>query len=118
MILEIEQDKINQYISKKKKQVKEKNILGYKAGVVFAEQYSSQLGNELAKEYTDLDFIAIINTSSQTVSYRGIKDNIDLGKDVAKVFGGGGHPKAAGSQIDEVLLDSFVSSLFSIEYWF
>lgn len=113
LILDIEQDKINHYIGKKKKQVKEKNILGYKAGVVFAEQYSSQLGNELAKEYVELDFIAIINTSSQSISYRGIKDYIDLGKDVAKVFGGGGHPKAAGSQIDEKHLDNFIFDLFN-----
>lgn len=47
-----------------------------------------------------------------TVSYRTVKDNIDLGKDVAKLFGGGGHPKAAGSQFSEGIKLKVIENIF------
>ena len=43
----------------------------------------------------------MIDMGNKTVSYRAVKDDIDLGKDVAQLFGGGGHPKAAGSEFSE-----------------
>jgi uncharacterized protein len=114
-LLNIEQDRIDNYIKKKAENLRRVNILNYKAGVVFAEQYNSELGNALAKQNPDLDFIAIINMASNKVSYRGIKDDIDLGKDVAKIFGGGGHPKAAGSQFDEELTNELIKRIFSVK---
>jgi oligoribonuclease NrnB/cAMP/cGMP phosphodiesterase (DHH superfamily) len=108
----MEQQKIKHYIESKEKQLKIVSILNYQAGVVFAEQYQSELGNELAKKFDYADFIVMINPSSGTISYRGVRNEIDLGKDVAKVFGGGGHPKAAGSQIEGKLIDTFINSLF------
>jgi oligoribonuclease NrnB/cAMP/cGMP phosphodiesterase (DHH superfamily) len=112
VILGMEQQKIKHYIESKEKQLKIVSILNYQAGVVFAEQYQSELGNELAKKFDYADFIVMINPSSGTISYRGVRNEIDLGKDVAKVFGGGGHPKAAGSQIEGKLIDTFINSLF------
>lgn len=112
VILDMEQNKIKYYIKSKEKQLKTVNILKYQAGVVFAESYHSELGNELAKKYHGLDFIVMINPASAKISYRGIRENIDLGKDVAKVFGGGGHPRASGSQIDDNLIVEFINSLF------
>ena len=44
--------------------------------------------------------------------YRTIKDDIDLGKDVAAQFGGGGHPKAAGSQFDKTLQLQIIQKIF------
>lgn len=114
-LLNIEQDRIDNYIKKKAENLRRVNILNYKAGVVFAEQYNSELGNALAKQNPDLDFIAIINMASNKVSYRGIKDDIDLGKDVAKIFSGGGHPKAAGSQFDEELTSELIKKIFSVK---
>jgi oligoribonuclease NrnB/cAMP/cGMP phosphodiesterase (DHH superfamily) len=108
----MEQNKIQNYIERKRRELKIFNILGYQSGVVFAEQYHSELGNELAKSFLNLDFIVIINPATAKISYRGIKEDIDLGKDVAKIFGGGGHPRAAGSQIEDELIDTFISNLF------
>jgi oligoribonuclease NrnB/cAMP/cGMP phosphodiesterase (DHH superfamily) len=65
-------------------------------GVVFAEKYFSELGNRLCQMHPEIDFVAMIYMSG-TVSYRTVKDDIDIGKDVAKLFGGGGHAKAAGA---------------------
>lgn len=113
-ILNMEQTRIKNYIKGKEKQLKIVEILEYDAGLVFAEQYHSELGNELAKKFWKLDFIVIVNPATAKVSYRGIKEDVDLGKDVAKIFGGGGHPKAAGSQIDERLLDELIVEIFKI----
>lgn len=113
LILEVEQYKIEEYIAQKVKQLQVININGHKAGVVFAEQYSSQVGNELAKIFDVLDFIVLIDVANKKVSYRGIRDEIDLGKDIAKLFGGGGHPKAAGSQIDDEIVTNFINNVFA-----
>lgn len=103
LILEVEQSKIDKYIEKKSKQMIIEDFSfeeeDYRVGVVFAEQYQSQLGNELALNNNILDFIVMIDVGNETVSYRGIHDYIDLGA-LAKKYGGGGHPKASGSQTD------------------
>ena len=54
----------------------------------------------------------MIDIDGGTVSYRTVKDDIDLGKDVAKVFGGGGHPKAAGSQFAEEIKFRIIENIF------
>jgi oligoribonuclease NrnB/cAMP/cGMP phosphodiesterase (DHH superfamily) len=120
LLLELEQDKITNYIEKKNKELIKKafkpNIDSpiYSVGFVFAENYISELGNKLAEANTDLDFVVII-TNGKTISYRGIKDTIDLGKDVASIFGGGGHPKSAGSQISEELKLQMIHNAFGFE---
>lgn len=97
-ILQMDYDKKVNYINRKEKQMFSGRLVGKDVGFVFAEQYISELGNELSDRHPNLDFIAIIDLGSKKVSYRTVKDNIDLGKDVAKNFGGGGHPKASGSE--------------------
>ena len=99
LVLDIKQKEIDDYVEAKNKQIFVYHGLGMVWGVVFAEKYVSELGNRLCQMNPEIDFIAMINMSG-TVSYRTVKDNIDLGK-VAKLFGGGGHPKAAGSQISK-----------------
>jgi oligoribonuclease NrnB/cAMP/cGMP phosphodiesterase (DHH superfamily) len=118
LLLELEQNKIDNYIESKSKEMMQ-SVLNvhhkfYKVGIVFAEQYISQLGNELAKNNTNLDFIVII-TNLKTISYRGIKDNIDLGKDIASIYGGGGHSQSAGSPINDEVKDKILSLIFGIE---
>ena len=112
LVLSIEEANIEKYIEKVGKTIIVKEIAGYTAGVVFAESYSSELGNVLAESNPDLDFIAIVNALSGTVSYRGVKDYVDLGKDVAPLYGGGGHPRAAGSQIDPLILKTMTDIAF------
>lgn len=47
-----------------------------------------------------------------TVSYRTVKEDIDLGKDVASLFGGGGHPKAAGSEFSQSIKLKVIEEVF------
>jgi len=109
-ILELEQRKIDEYIKEKDKTLIVKEILGYQAGVVFSETYTSELGNRLAEMHPELDFIVLIWMKG-AISYRTVKD-IDLGKDIAKVYGGGGHAKAAGSEFSQDIIENFIDILF------
>src|SRR5690606_34691719 len=102
LLLETEQRKIEAYIKTKHKQLIEDMLDDYHVGIVYAEQYKSELGNELAKSNPHLDFIIIIDIGSGAIGFRGIHDHVDLGQ-IAKMFGGGGHPKASGCQIGESL---------------
>lgn len=110
-LLELKQREIDNYIKQKDKKLLIKNILGYNAGVVFAESHLSELGNKLSELHPELDFIAMIN--QETISYRTVKEDVNL-SEVAKCFGGGGHPKASGSQVNAYCLDKFIEDLFKI----
>lgn len=48
--------------------------------------------------------------STRSVSYRTIKDDVDMGM-IAKKYGGGGHAKAAGSKFDVYKLAKFLDEL-------
>jgi oligoribonuclease NrnB/cAMP/cGMP phosphodiesterase (DHH superfamily) len=97
LLLELDSNKKEEYFKKKAKELDTNYVLiGYKVGIVFAEQYISELGNFLAESNKNLDFIVII--SGKTISYRTIRKDVNLGE-IAKMFGGGGHPSSAGSQI-------------------
>lgn len=97
-VLEQKQKDIDIYVKTKDNQLMEMvDKFGYVFGVVFADRYISELGNRLGELHPDLDYIAMIDISRGTVSYRTVKDDIDLGGEIAHSFGGGGHRKAAGS---------------------
>lgn len=101
LILENKQKDIDVYVSQKNKQLMTvKDNFGYTCGVVFAERYVSELGNRLSELHPELDYIAMIDIGFGGVSYRTVKDDIDLGGEIAHSFGGGGHKKAAGSSFD------------------
>lgn len=110
-ILDQKQVEIKAYIEKKNKQLVKCNSKDRKFGFVFAEQYISELGNELAKLHTDLDFIAMADLGEGKLSFRTIREDLDLGQ-LAKQYGGGGHPKAAGAPIDEEKITEFLFGLF------
>lgn len=110
-LLRKNQEKIDSYIDSKNESIIVKEINGYQAGVIFAERYSSELGNKLSELHPELDFIAIINPS-HSVSYRTVKNNIDLGV-IAGIYGGGGHPKASGSPIDDNMRNKIIDLVFA-----
>lgn len=110
LLLALEEEKKKFYFEKRLKKLKEIQIDTFKVGAVEAEQYTSELGNYLAIERPDLDFIVIINDGK--VSYRGVKDDVDL-SEIAKKFGGGGHRKASGSSIDSSKTLKYFNDIFS-----
>ena len=100
-LLEQKQREIDIYVESKDNQLVEKiDQFGHTYGVVFADRFISELGNRLSEMHPELNYIAMIDISHGTVSYRTTSENIDLGGEIAHSHGGGGHRKAAGSQFD------------------
>jgi uncharacterized protein len=122
-LLEVEQNRIDYYIRTKRKELSKGTFLDdeeneYNIGVLFAEQYNSELGNILADENPDLDFIVMVNAGAKKLSFRrrdGV--SLDLGKQIACMYSGddgkpgGGHPPAAGAQITSERLDGVIHLL-------
>lgn len=113
-ILHMEEDKTERYIRRKKREVVQAKVGDYLAGVVYAELYHSELGNELGKEYPHLDFIAIVNMGGKRIALRTIHDHIDV-SEIASHFGGGGHEKAAGCPLSNEAYKHFVVDAFHLE---
>ena len=111
-MLKVQQNKIDRYIKGKNKNIITKFIEGYNVGVIFAEQYVSELGNKLCELNSDLDLVAIIGNN--TVSYRTIKNSVDVSK-IAKLYGGGGHPKSSGNSINEEIINEFINNIFDLK---
>jgi oligoribonuclease NrnB/cAMP/cGMP phosphodiesterase (DHH superfamily) len=109
ILLELQQEKIDKYIEAKNKELIDMNLVGYKVGIIFAEQFQSELGNRLSEMNPQFDLIIMIG--NKTISYRTVKDNVNCG-DIAKLFGGGGHPKASGSQISTEKQMIYIKELF------
>ena len=111
MLLEIRQKEIQEYIHEKSQQMQNAHWGEYNVGIVFADRFISELGNQLCELYPEIDFVAIIDIANQKVSYRTISDDINLGV-FAQRYGGGGHPKAAGSQFTEDVLKETIEKIF------
>lgn len=101
-LLEIEQDRIKRYLEETEKTMFQATLCGKKCGIVFAESNRSLLGNYLAQKYSYiLDFVVIINMQ-QGLSFRCIKDDLNVAE-IASIYGGGGHIKASGAPMDNSL---------------
>lgn len=77
---------------------------GYSVGVVFAEKYISDVGDDVLQKNTDIDFCAVVNLP-KSVSLRTRRDDVNVGVDIARPLGGGGHPQVAGYQLDDIPLE-------------
>ena len=111
-LLEFNQKTIDDYIEYKDSHMMKYEICGRTCGVVFAERNFSELGNTLCTMHPEIDFVAMIDMTNKTISYRTVKDDINLGEDIATLFGGGGHPKAAGSRLSDEYLDKVIKEIF------
>ena len=110
----MEEDKIDRYIRRKKREIVQSETGEHMAGIVYAESYHSELGSELGKEYPHLDYLAILNMGGKRISLRTIHDHIDV-SEIAGYFGGGGHQKASGCSLTEEAYKQFVLDTFHLE---
>ena len=92
-LLELEEENKKRYIDKREERMirgtlfKDVNI-----GMVYAEKYRSEIGDELLKRHPELDVIVIVNMNGG-ISLRS--RDVDVSK-IASYFGGGGHIHASG----------------------
>ncbi|TWN11985.1 Oligoribonuclease NrnB [Bacillus licheniformis] len=113
-ILDMEEEKIERYIRRKRREIVQTFINAHCVGIVHAESYHSEVGNELGKTYPHLDYIAILNMGGKKVSLRTIHDETDV-SEIAGMFGGGGHAKAAGCPLTDEAFKLYVTEPFPLE---
>lgn len=114
LLLEIRQKEIDKYIEAREEEIIVREVAGYQAGIVFANRFQSELGNKLAELHPELDFIAMINIGGG-VSCRTIRDDLNLGTEIASLFGGGGHAKAAGLPVSPEIRELVIKQIFCLD---
>lgn len=108
-LLDQKQKDIDSYVAEKDKQLQiATDQFGNTFGWVFAERYFSELGNRLCELHEELSYVAMIDISHGLVSFRSVREDIDLGGEIAHSLGGGGHKKAAGSRFNAVRVGKYV----------
>ncbi|HWL25273.1 MAG TPA: oligoribonuclease [Ureibacillus sp.] len=113
-LLSMEEDKIERYIRRKRREIVQAKIGNYFAGIVYAESYHSELGNDLGKEHPHLDYITILNMGGKRISFRTIHDHVDV-SEIAGQFGGGGHQKASGCNLVDDAYKLYVLETFPLD---
>ncbi|MBU8907963.1 DHH family phosphoesterase [Desertibacillus haloalkaliphilus] len=113
-LLDLEEGKIERYVRKKRRELVQTFIGDYCVGIVHAESYHSELGNELGKANDHLDYIAIVSVGGKRMSLRTVHDEVDVSQ-IAGQFGGGGHAKASGCSLTEEAYKCYVAEPFAIE---
>lgn len=75
------------------------NIQGYEAGIVKTNyEYRNDIAEYVRANGYKIDFLAMVFIDKLSVSYRSIKEEVDV-NEIAKKYGGKGHIKAASSPI-------------------
>lgn len=97
-------NKINQVQEKLlnySKKVYYREILGLKADIAFIDyEYRNDLAEYFKQHNFDMDFAMLISLDNGTISYRTVKDGVNV-RLIAEAMGGKGHDKTASSPISE-----------------
>lgn len=109
-LLKLEQEKIDDYVLRKNQELILKKIDKYIVGIVFAEQYQSELGNRLASLNPNCDIIVMI--SDLFIRCRTIKENVNCAEFAIR-FGGAGQLQASGAIISKKAKDEIIKIVLS-----
>lgn len=109
LLIKIKEDEIKRYLKEKEKEMIKGTLDGYQVGVVYAENYRSQLGNYLIENHSELDFSIVINVSKK-ISYRS-NGKVDLSV-FSQKYGGGGHKDASGSPLSKDFTKTLIKTIF------
>lgn len=101
MLIDNKISQVQEKLSNYAKKIYYREILGLKAGIVFIDyEYRNDLAEYLRSHNFDMDFAMLIALDYGTISYRSIKEEVNVRK-IAEFFGGKGHDKTASSPISE-----------------
>lgn len=90
------------------------NILQYKVDVVVGNINASSLMELWGKDHPE-SICGVLYPHTRVLSLRTQRDDIDVGE-ICKQFGGGGHPKAAGSVLEPELFCKFLQEYYGVLY--
>lgn len=74
----------------------------------------SELAHQFLNKYKEFDIFASFSLwRGGEFSFRTIRDDLDLGKDISTPIGGGGHPKASGAPLGDELRNEILNMLIN-----
>lgn len=101
MLIDNKINQVQEKLSNYAKKIYYREVLGLKAGIVFIDyEYRNDLAEYFRQNGFDIDFAMLIALDYGTISYRNVKDNVNV-RLIAEAMGGKGHDKAASSPISE-----------------
>lgn len=68
------------------------------------ETYFNECMEQVYNDNDDIDFVIGISPSRRSLSFRSKRNDLNLGRFAKSYFGGGGHPQAAGANVDRDVL--------------
>lgn len=99
MLIDNKIHQVQEKLANYAKKVYYREILGFKAGIVFIDyEYRNDLAEYFKLHNFDMDFAMLIALDYGTISYRNVKDNVNV-RCIAEAMGGKGHDQAASSPI-------------------
>lgn len=115
MMIKAKKLQISEKLVEYSKKIYYQTILNLKAGIIFIDyEYRNDLAEYLRVNHFDLDFAMLIALDYGTISYRSIKDNVNV-RLIAEHFGGRGHDVAASSPITNELKEQLINILLNKE---
>lgn len=111
MLIDNKMNQVSERLSNYASKVYYRDIMGLKAGIVFIDyEYRNDLAEYFKENNFDMDFAMLIALDKGTISYRSIKDDVNV-RIVAENFGGKGHDKSSSSPISEDNKDKIIEIL-------
>lgn len=92
------------------------SVRGYRAAFILSSAGAniSELSHQFLKKHPEFDiFMGFTFTRGGEYSFRCIRDDINVGEEIALPIGGGGHPKAAGASIPAEVIECIIHNLLS-----
>lgn len=90
-----------------------RELLGYKAGIIFINyQHRNEIAEYLREHQYPIDFVMLISLDRGVVSYRSTKDHVTV-RLIAEYFNGKGHDKAATNPITTLQKELMINILTS-----
>lgn len=112
LLLDVEEKRKNRFFEKKHQTLKTKHFWGYNVGIIFTDDYVSELANYVFEKEPTIDIMILIVDGK--VSYRTSKKGIDVSK-IAQLYGGGGRTQTSGSEISVDVINRFFNDIFKHE---
>jgi len=77
---------------------------------IFADRYVAEISIFIFDNYKNVKILIVINPISNTISYRSCSEKYDVSS-IANRNGGGGHPKASGSALEDNISTKLIEAI-------
>jgi len=91
----------------------EDEVSGYHVGMCFSNRATSIVCDRILTEKPEIDYIIAVNTVYKKLEFRSQRLDLDLGASIAPLYGGGGHPQAAGALLTTDILEAVFKCIYN-----